>query len=685
MNQITHLLSETLVSALGWTLLHSLWQGALTALVLGVLLILLNHHTARARYTVSGIAMLLQLLFSLVTFVHYYTSSGGTASQMLNSATEHAVPTENTATLRAYSLHEAMGTAQYYFEQHLPLLVTLWLLGLLAMILRFLGGVALTQRLRNYKTSPLALNWQHMLSDLSHRIGVKQSVKLVESALVQVPMVIGYVKPVILLPMGTVTGLTQAQVEAILAHELAHILRKDYLLNMLQSVVDILFFYHPAMWWISGMVRTERENCCDDLAVAYCGNPLVYARALAELEAMRLPTAPAMAVAFSGKKGSLINRIKRLVGQQSLRPTFSEGFMAAVVLMGGLLLFSFGAVAGLNPDTTETETDSVAERKPIESLNDATNAFVYTIQDTAGQEQDVVIIKNKKGAVTELYVDGKRIPKKDISSYNDLLNQRLSAIEQAPKASKEEVQAAMEVLRASAAKAKDTEAYRYNFNFTYDSDSTDFNFKVPPPPPAPPMPPITPAPPAPPMPPVAPLSDEKEHENYKKEVKEYKKEQEQYKNELKQYEKAMEEYAEELRQLGYQAAVRQRNAINIRAGQNTEIAHAAASTLREKAMQQHEEAIQLRQESMANHSESMRRHEKSVATMQAIRKELVKDGLLEAKTKEFELKIDAAGMTVNGQKQPQEIYEKYSKMMDLEGRKSLHYTVKNKSTSLKLE
>ena len=122
-----------------------------------------------------------------------------------------------------------------------------------------------------------------MTARLSRRLHITRAITLFESTLVDVPTVIGFVKPVILLPASVLGGLTPQQLEAILAHELAHIRRHDYIVNLLQSLLETLLFYHPAVWWLSRRIRIEREHCCDDLAVSLCGDPLVYARALADL------------------------------------------------------------------------------------------------------------------------------------------------------------------------------------------------------------------------------------------------------------------------------------------------------------------------------------------------------------------------------------------------------------------
>ncbi|TXK37775.1 hypothetical protein FVR03_14675, partial [Pontibacter qinzhouensis] len=192
MNFIAQLFSEALVHALGWTLLHSLWQGALIALVLGLLLVLLQRHAASLRYSMAGGALLLQLLLSVVTFGWYYSKAPeaiGVTSPLLTDATATATYAAAPA-LASTASPGPLALANQYFDQHLPLLVTVWLMGMLVMLLRFLGGLAYTQRLRHQRTVPLGEQWQQKLVVLSEAIGVNKAVKLAESALVQVPLTI---------------------------------------------------------------------------------------------------------------------------------------------------------------------------------------------------------------------------------------------------------------------------------------------------------------------------------------------------------------------------------------------------------------------------------------------------------------------------------------------------------------
>nr|WP_262905597.1 M56 family metallopeptidase [Hymenobacter siberiensis] len=265
-------------------------------------------------------------------------------------------------------------------NNQLPLLVLAWLLGLLAMSLRMLGGLLYVQRLRRYRVRPLSVAWQERLAALAARSGVKRPVALLESALVRVPLVVGHLRPVILLPLGTVAGLSPACLEAILAHELAHVLRRDYLVNLLQTVAEVLFFYHPAVWFVANCVRTERENCCDDTATTLVGgDPLRLARALTALTALAewtqsaavAPT-PRLALAAFNQPGALLLRVRRLV-----RPALATG---------------------LTPNS-----------QPPQALT-ATPMAADTARGTRpANPGTVVITRDKKGRLTSLVVNGQPV------------------------------------------------------------------------------------------------------------------------------------------------------------------------------------------------------------------------------------------------------------------------------------
>ncbi len=189
----------------------------------------------------------------------------------------------------------------------------LWLLGVASMSLYTMLGWTRVQRLRRHVLQPVDFE---CLDTLRHRLGITRAVRVCSSALAQVPSVIGWLRPVILLPVTALTGLTESQLQAIMAHELAHIRRHDYIVNLFQTAIETLLFYHPAVWWVGRQIRQERENCCDDIAVALTGDPVEYASALAEMEQIRVPE-PALAA----NGGDLLSRIRRLLGEPE---TFSR-------------------------------------------------------------------------------------------------------------------------------------------------------------------------------------------------------------------------------------------------------------------------------------------------------------------------------------------------------------------------
>ncbi|WP_426059655.1 M56 family metallopeptidase [Hymenobacter sp. B1770] len=404
MNALENFVSPALMRALGWTLVHSLWQGALVAAVLAGALLLLRRQRAEVRYVASAGALGVVVALAGITFGLYFTAGTSTDALLKPSSlkptlvlplkTEKARPVTPshsvylatlgtgtppigrartaeeapgapaTAPLQAApdrsGAREASGAAAIswlaaglrYFDHHLPLLVVAWLLGLLAMSLRMLGGLLYVERLRRYRVRPLNAAWQARFAALAARSGVRRPVALLESALVQVPLVVGHLRPVVLLPLGVVAGLSPASLEAILAHELAHVLRRDYLVNLLQTVAEVLFFYHPAVWFVANCVRAERENCCDDTATALCGgDSLRLARALTALaewsQSAVVPASPRLALAAMGGRGALLTRVRRLVQRRPAAPTLAEGIMAGALVLGGLgLLGSSVALAG---------------------------------------------------------------------------------------------------------------------------------------------------------------------------------------------------------------------------------------------------------------------------------------------------------------------------------------------------
>src|SRR5206468_12956092 len=201
------------------------------------------------------------------------------------------------------------------------------------------GGWWQVRRLHRAALATAASRWQPACRRLAYRIGLPAAAHVVESVLVDVPTVVGWLRPAIILPVAALGSLSPSQVEAILAHELAHIRRHDYAVNVLQTIAETLLFYHPAVWWLSNRIRAEREHCCDDVAVGVCGDAVGYAGALAELESWRVASA-SMALAATG--GSLVGRVRRILRVKLTEEPRSPGWAATLALT---IVFTAGAGA----------------------------------------------------------------------------------------------------------------------------------------------------------------------------------------------------------------------------------------------------------------------------------------------------------------------------------------------------
>jgi hypothetical protein len=223
------------------------------------------------------------------------------------------------------------------------------------------GGWLQARRLTLRGTRPVSEAWVMTFRRLRHRLGIERAVVLLESSAVSVPAVVGWLRPVILVPASVFAGLTPEQLEAVLAHELAHVRRHDYLVNLIQAMVESLLFYHPAVWWVSRQVRLERECCCDDLAVAVCGDRLGYARALTVLEGMRegmRAPVPQLALGASGTDGgSLLRRIRRIAGLPERNGAASPAWLTGASVQDGVR-----AAQGSNTATKNTATKDIAGR-----------------------------------------------------------------------------------------------------------------------------------------------------------------------------------------------------------------------------------------------------------------------------------------------------------------------------------
>ena len=346
-------LQQPAAQAVGWALLQFVWQGTAIGVVTALALLVLRRSASDVRYVVASIGLALMLTLPIVTGVQRYQTLLTTPPAADGSGTvlydgvivmdgvrakfdrlelqDAAAP----ATPRASEAPRPTGVMarvrSLRLEGFLPMLMPLWLAGVGFLSLRLFTGWLWVQRLRSRGVAPAEEALRQTASRLARQLHIGRAVALLESRMVDVPTVIGFLRPVVLLPATALAGLSSQQIEAILAHELAHIRRHDYLVNLLQTLVETVLFYHPAVWWVSRRIRIERENCCDDLAVSLCGDPVAYATALADLEALRSSgPAPERHIAMAATGGSLLLRVRRLLGAPSSHSGRGPAWLAAV-------------------------------------------------------------------------------------------------------------------------------------------------------------------------------------------------------------------------------------------------------------------------------------------------------------------------------------------------------------------
>jgi len=368
MIQLDSPMLEVMVTSLGWTLLHFLWQGAVAGVLFGIALACTARASAKTRYHVGLLFLALLAAMPVVTFL-WLMPELPTAAAATQIAATVVVGAESAAAL-------ANDPWQAVVQPYLPWTVLVWAFGVLLMTSRLLLEWRAIRQLTTLDVEPLSAEWRARVARLHDRLKITRTVRVLCSARVHVPLVVGWLRPVILVPVSAFTGLTPWQLELILMHELAHVRRHDYIVNLLQIVVETLLFYHPVVRWVSRVVREEREHCCDDLVVARSGDALSYAHALAELagaNSMELQTS----VRSDG--GKLLTRIKRLViphEPQRVSTHWSVGAMLAVfgmsisgMLQPGSQLLPEEESAALNEIVVPSAAVAIASVAPTETVD----------------------------------------------------------------------------------------------------------------------------------------------------------------------------------------------------------------------------------------------------------------------------------------------------------------------------
>lgn len=435
MEFFSNLLPNPAVSAFGWTLIHSIWQGTLLMLIAVAAFYYLRKKSANTRY-LTGVGFLFaQVIASVGTFIYYYPKTTSAVTDVKTLARYTALSTSRTWAEVSRDLPITF-KVQMWLTAHLHELVICWLIGSGILLVRFAGGWIFTERLRINAKIVMDKEWRARFGVITAKMNISKAVEFRETAKVLTPMVIGTLSPVVLIPIGLLSGFSTAQVEAILAHELAHIRRNDYLINMLQSFVEVIFFFHPAIWWLSEKVRAEREHCCDDIALAVCGDKMSLAHALVKVAEWQ--ATPGLAMAFASKKPLLMHRVQRVLGLNP-KPVRTLSSLPAMI-------FAIGLVIGISAYAVAQKVEKDKEKKAAKHMTIKKRKPVkietrkeHEMEEMAEIAIDEQIHENIEAEMAHVELD-MEAPEMDFEhSSNDTLDRKMWEINQKIRAMHEEL------------------------------------------------------------------------------------------------------------------------------------------------------------------------------------------------------------------------------------------------------
>jgi len=429
-------ISDEFLYSIGWTIFHSVWIGAVVSLLLFIVLTFMGRSSAKVKYNLSlGALTVMVILISLV-FINTLESANlksdsiPSAGLILSDGNAHTIADQGLS-ISYPDIKTTLGQNIILFlNSNYSLITILWMAGILFMALRFTGGLIYSGKLRNSSSGRTDLVYSLLISKLKKKIGIERKVEFIESLLARVPLTTGWIKPVIYIPVGALAGLPYNQVEAIFAHELAHIKRNDYLVNIFQSIIEIILFYHPAVWWISSVIRSERESACDEIAVEHSDEKLTYIKALVNISELEAGETGA-AVAFAGDSKNLLNRIKRITKMKQAKfnrtDKWTSALMSVILIAGVVIITGFSTEPGIDKSDLPVSniTESIATDHPVIQYNTdiqqdtikLSGDINRTIIDPTDNKEKDARFTFKNGELTALTIEGKMIPESDYHLY----------------------------------------------------------------------------------------------------------------------------------------------------------------------------------------------------------------------------------------------------------------------------
>ncbi|MCR8561244.1 M56 family metallopeptidase [Mucilaginibacter sp. BJC16-A38] len=456
---IVKLFPDNLIKALCDTLIHSLWQGLVLAALTGLIVMFTRKSSPARRYNLLITAL---ALFAVGTVCTFFITLNNVPAKAPSAVTYghnivykiQVAPTHYIAPIHQLSFTDKIIS---FFNSNANTIVLIWFMIVFARCLQLATGLQGIYYLRHKNVFKVGERWENRVQQLAQSLGISRMVNIAESGIAKVPMVIGHLKPLILIPVGLLTAIPTDEIEAILIHELAHIRRSDYLVNILQSLMEIVFFFNPAVLWISALIKTERENCCDDIAVAQSSSKVNYIKALVSCQEYNVAS-PAYAMALKGNKSHLKDRVTRIISNNNHSLNRVEKSLLAICLVtAGLFTAAFTNAEKINKLVTNTaksiiHTVSPAKKvaandkqdiKTIAAKTDTTtrgklriyrsdefgNSTIfegpnYSYTTRIWKDNDIIYQLNyKNNALASMQVNGRTIPSNKIGNYQPIINQ----------------------------------------------------------------------------------------------------------------------------------------------------------------------------------------------------------------------------------------------------------------------
>ncbi len=407
---ITEHIIHPFISALGWTLLHSLWQIAIIAILWRISLGIAAKSPAALRHNLSFWAMLaipLSFSFTFIRQWRLYNKANEIVS--LEFSNTQWLPTSGNQAF--FLLEKAQPGFLQHYEAYTHYVFWIYLIGLTIFSVIGITGSIRSFRLKRSGILPLPNDWHEQALRCLKKVGLNTPISIKLSSGADIPMVLGVIRPVVLLPVAMLTSMTTEQIESVILHEMYHIRKKDHWINALQIFLETLFFYHPATWWIGNTLKKEREQRVDEWVVEATGTPMEYARALVNIEEKRSNRAPQPALAATQSHNKLLIRIKHFMTMKTrkLHPGQKIAAFAAI-------LAAFVSVAWIHPG--QTTQDQPNRKEPISldaPLQPRFDISLLTKEEVAFDEPPALSVENETPKAIHLD-NGRIIPWEELNT-----------------------------------------------------------------------------------------------------------------------------------------------------------------------------------------------------------------------------------------------------------------------------